>query len=86
MYKDGDSEQSPFKMLAKKYSVTEAQFLLKWGLQKGYAILPKSINNDRMKENFDLDFTIDDVDMEYVTTLDRGGSITWEYGDPLSIK
>ena len=75
-----------FKILSKKYNATEAQFLLKWALQNGYAVLPKSISSNRMKENFDLNFLIDDTDMEYITTLDRGGSVTWEYGDPLSAK
>ena len=86
MYKDGGNEESPFKILSKKYNATEAQFLLKWALQNGYAVLPKSISSNRMKENFNLNFLIDDIDMEYITTLDRGGSVTWEYGDPLSAK
>ena len=86
MYKDGDDLNSLFKILASKYQVTEAQILLKWALQLGYAILPKSIQKDRMKENFDLDFTIDEVDMILIEQLDRGGSVTWEYGDPLKVK
>ena len=86
MYKDGDDLNSPFKILASKYQVTEAQILLKWALQLGYAILPKSIQKDRMKENFDLDFTIDEEDMNSIEQLDRGGSITWAYGDPLKVK
>tara|TARA_Y100001958_G_C21190495_1_gene518747 strand:- start:545 stop:1447 length:903 start_codon:yes stop_codon:yes gene_type:complete len=86
MYKDGNDLESPFKKLAFKYDVTEAQVLLKWALQLGYAILPKSIQIDRMKENFDLDFIIDEVDMDLIKQLDRGESVTWEYGDPLKVK
>ena len=41
---------------------------------------------DIPKDNFDLTFTIDEVDMELIENLDRGGSVTWEYGDPLAIK
>ena len=84
MYKDGNDLESPFKKMASKYDVTEAQVLLKWALQLGYAILPKSIQIDRMQENFDLDFGIDDEDMNLIEQLDRGGSVTWEYGDPLA--
>ena len=84
MYKDGNDLESPFKKMASKYEVTEAQVLLKWALQLGYAILPKSIQIDRMQENFDLDFGIDDEDMNLIEQLDRGGSVTWEYGDPLA--
>ena len=86
MYKDGNDLESPFKTMASKYDVTEAQVLLKWALQLGYAILPKSIQIDRMQENFELDFRIDEEDMNLMEQLDRGGSVTWEYGDPLATK
>jgi 2,5-diketo-D-gluconate reductase A len=86
MYKDSEDVESPFKKLAFKYNVTEAQILLKWALQLGYAILPKSIKMDRMKNNFDLKFTISEDDMVLIKQLDRGGSVTWEYGDPLAIQ
>ena len=85
MQQISDSEDSPFKKLAKKYNVTEAQLLLKWALELGYSILPKSIESKRMKENFNLDFSISQIDMDYINSLDRGGSITWEYGDPLKV-
>ena len=85
MYKDGNNLESPFKKLASQYDVTEAQVLLRWALQLGYAILPKSIQIDRMKNNFELDFTISESDMKLIEELDRGGSVTWEYGDPLSV-
>jgi len=86
MYKDSENSESPFKKLASQYEVTEAQLLLKWALQLGYAILPKSIQIDRMKNNFDLNFTISEIDMQLIEQLDRGGSVTWEYGDPLAVK
>ena len=86
MYKDSEDSESPFKKLASQYEVTEAQVLLKWALQLGYAILPKSIKLDRLKSNFDLNFTISESDMQLIGQLDRGGSVTWEYGDPLVIK
>ena len=86
MYKDSEDSDSPFKNLATKYEVTEAQILLKWALQLGYAILPKSIQLERMKNNFDLNFTINENDMKLIKQLDRGGSVTWEYGDPLAVQ
>ena len=86
MYKDSEDAESPFKKLALQYSVSEAQILLKWALQLGYAILPKSIKMNRMKNNFDLNFTISEEDMALIQQLDRGGSVTWEYGDPLAIQ
>ena len=85
MQQISNAEDSPFKLLANKYNVSEAQLLLKWALELGYSILPKSIESKRMKENFDLDFSISQNDMDYINTLDQGGSVTWEYGDPLQI-
>ena len=85
MQQISDADDSPFKQLALKYNVTEAQLLLKWALELGYSILPKSIETKRMKENFNLDFSISQNDMEYIVTLDQGGSVTWEYGDPLQV-
>ena len=85
MYKDGEDSQSPFKILASKYQVSEAQILLRWALQLGYAILPKSIQIERMENNFDLEFIIDKNDMKLLQELDRGESVTWEYGDPLAV-
>jgi 2,5-diketo-D-gluconate reductase A len=82
----GNQESSPFKLLAEKYNVTEAQFLLQWAIQNNYAVLPKSIQIDRMQENFDYDFVIAEDDIEYIKTLDKGDSVTWEYGDPLAVK
>ena len=40
MKTDSANINSPFKIMAKKYSVSEAQILLRWGVQKGYAVLP----------------------------------------------
>ena len=49
----------------------------------GTTILEKRRN---AKENFDFNFEISQNDMDYVRTLDMGGSITWEYGDPLEVQ
>ncbi|MCB1451756.1 MAG: aldo/keto reductase [Nitratireductor sp.] len=72
-----------FTEMAGKYGVTEAQFLLRWGVQNGYAVLPKSLSRERMKMNIDLDgFEIDDRDMATIRTMDRGNGVAWASGDP----
>lgn len=46
-------------MIAEKLGKTPAQVALRWGLQKGNSVLPKSTNEARMKQNFDVfDWTI----------------------------
>jgi len=76
-----DGEDSPFKKMAIKYGCSEAQILLRWGLQKGYPILPKSSSRVRMEQNFDLfAFEIDDEDMASIEKMDRGNGVAWNTG------
>lgn len=73
---------SPFKALAQKYGVSEAQVLLCWGVQKGYAVLPKSTNPDRLRQNADIfSFEIELGDMAAIETMDRGDGVAWSVGD-----
>ena len=59
--------------IAEKVGKTPAQVVLRWHIQRGDIVFPKSVNPSRMKENFDLfDFELDAGDMEDITGLDRG--------------
>ncbi|WP_108814757.1 aldo/keto reductase [Loktanella sp. Alg231-35] len=72
-----------FAEFARKYGVSEAQLLLRWGVQSGYAVLPKSLNPERMRQNIDLaGFEIDAADMAAMNTMDRGEGVAWATGDP----
>ena len=83
MLADSADSASPFRAMAEKYGVSEAQLLLRWGVQNGYAVLPKSLNADRMRQNLDLGtFTIDKADMASILTMDRGDGVAWATGDP----
>jgi len=69
--------------MAEKYGVSEAQLLLRWGVQNGYAVLPKSVKPARMRQNLDLfSFSIDDADMAQMATMNRGDGVAWASGDP----
>jgi 2,5-diketo-D-gluconate reductase A len=83
MKADSARADSPFKRLATKYRVTEAQVLLRWGIQKGYPVLPKSTNPERLRENADVfSFRIEDADMALLEAQDRGDGVAWAVGDP----
>lgn len=83
MKQAGERDDSPFKQMAAKYGVSEAQVLLRWAVQKGFAVLPKTTNPERMKQNIDLfSFAIDDGDMAAIETMDRGDGVAWSAGDP----
>ncbi|MBN2011539.1 aldo/keto reductase [candidate division KSB1 bacterium] len=78
-----DGADSPFKAMATKYGVSEAQLLLRWGVQNGYAVLPKSANAERIRQNIDLfGFEIDAADMAAIAKMDRGDGVAWQSGDP----
>lgn len=78
-----NDDASPFKAMAAKYGVSEAQLLLRWGVQNGYRVLPKSLNPERMRQNLDLfGFAIDAADMAEIAKMDRGDGVAWATGDP----
>lgn len=64
------------KKIAAKYHVSPAQLCLKYDLQLGMVVLPKTENPAHMKQNADLDFTISDEDMK---TLENVKKMT-DYG------
>jgi 2,5-diketo-D-gluconate reductase A len=83
MKADGGQADAPFKVMAQKYGVGEAQVLLRWAVQKGYPVLPKSANPDRIRRNADIfGFTVDDEDMAAIEKMDRGDGVAWATGDP----
>jgi len=57
--------------IAEKYHVSAAQLCLKYDLQLGTVVLPKTANPDHMKNNADLDFTIADADMDILKGIDK---------------
>jgi 2,5-diketo-D-gluconate reductase A len=82
---EGISVDSLFKTLANKYKVKESQLLLQWALQNKYAVLPKTIKISRLEENYNFSFSIEDDDMLLIEKENKGGGITWEWGDPLLV-
>ena len=66
------SKNTTIKELSEKYVKTEAQLMLRWGLQHKAIVIPKSSNPERIKENADIfDFNISDEDMEVLNLLDE---------------
>ena len=55
---------------------TPAQVVVRWHLQRGFIVFPKSNRRERMAENFDvLDFELDDAQMAAITGLEREGRV-----------
>jgi 2,5-diketo-D-gluconate reductase A len=84
MRAEGAAMDSPFLAMARKHGVTPAQVLLRWAVQQGFPVLPKSTKPERMRENLDLfSFALDDVDMRQLAAMDRGPGVAWARGDPM---
>jgi 2,5-diketo-D-gluconate reductase A len=57
--------------IGRKHGKSVAQVILRWHLQQGLIVIPKSIHAERMQENFDVfDFDLDDEDMQKIARLD----------------
>ena len=63
--------------MAEKYKVSAAQLCIRYDLQLGMVVLPKTSNPERMKSNSQLDFVITDEDMESLKKMER----IKDYGD-----
>jgi len=63
----------PVKTAASRLNVTPAQVLLRWATQRGVAVIPKSVNVDRLKENLDVvEFDLTGEEIEAISALDKG--------------
>ncbi|WNX84473.1 aldo/keto reductase [Agathobaculum sp. NTUH-O15-33] len=73
--------------IGKKYGKTAAQVALRWNLQRGVIVIPKTVHEDRMKQNLDVfDFVLSKADMEQIGTMDIGHSEIVNHFDPQWIK
>ena len=58
-------ENQVVKSICGKHGKTPAQVLLRWAVQRGIQVIPKSVKNERLVENFSIDnFTLTEEDME----------------------
>lgn len=69
--------------IAQKYGKTAAQVVLRWNVQRGVVIIPKSVHKERMEENFHIwDFSLSEEDMQAITKLDLGHSEIVDHASP----
>ena len=62
-----------FTRLAKKYNKTNVQIILRWHIQEGNIVFPKTTNPQHMKENYDIfDFSLTPDEMDEIRALDNG--------------
>lgn len=62
-----------FEEIAQKYDRTPAQIILRWHIQRGLMVIPRSSNIMRLKDNIHVfDFKLDEADMSKINALDTG--------------
>ncbi len=69
--------------IGQKYGKSAAQVALRWNVQRGVTVIPKSIHKERMEQNIDIwDFQLSDEDMAEIAKLDIGHSEIVNHYDP----
>ena len=64
--------------IAKEHGKSPAQVIIRWELQQGFIVIPKSIHEERMRENRDVyDFELDADEMEAIAILDEERHSIW---------
>lgn len=62
-----------FEEISHKYEKTPAQIILRWHIQRGMMVIPRSSNMKRLKDNIQIfDFELEEADMEKINALDTG--------------
>ena len=80
-------ENETLKRIAEAHSKTTAQVMLRWNLQRGVIVIPKSVHKERMQENLDVfDFELTGQEMAEIKTLDTKTSSFFSHSDPKMIK
>lgn len=73
--------------IGEKYGKTTAQVMLRWHLQRGVVVIPKSTHKERMQENFAVfDFALDQEDMDMINALDKAESSFFSHYDPAMVE
>ncbi|MGN1130307.1 MAG: aldo/keto reductase [Ruminococcus sp.] len=79
----GTFTNSVVSQIGKKYGKTPAQVMLRWNIQRGVVVIPKTTHIERMEENFNVfDFVLSDDDMELISALDKNESSFFSHQDP----
>ena len=69
--------------IGQKYGKSAAQVALRWNVQRGVTVIPKSVHRERMEQNIDIwDFQLSDGDMAEIAKLDMGRSEIVDHSDP----
>lgn len=73
--------------IAEKYKKTTAQIILRWHIQRGVVVIPKSTHKARMEENLNVfDFVLEQTDLNRISELDKKQSSFFSHSDPSMVE
>lgn len=73
--------------IGEKYGKTPAQVALRWGIDRGTPVIPKSVHKERMQQNFDVfDFKLDEEDMKAIAALETGRTCFFSHIDYAAVE
>lgn len=73
--------------IAGKHNKTTAQVMLRWHIQRGVVVIPKSTHKERMEQNIQVfDFALDETDMDKITALDKAQSSFFSHSNPAMVE
>lgn len=85
--RNGLFENEVLKTIGQKYGKTTAQVMLRWHIQRGVIVIPKSVHKERMIENFNVfDFALDENDMNQISQMDTATSAFFSHQDPAMVE
>lgn len=85
--RDGLFENETLKEIGGKYGKTTAQVMLRWHIQRGVVVIPKSTHYERMVENLNVfDFSLSADDMDKIAALDKKESSFFSHNDPAMVE
>ena len=85
--KGGIFTNEQIAQIGQKYGKSNGQVILRWLLQRGIIVIPKSVHYERMAENFAIfDFELTDAEMSLLKTLDKNESQFFSHRDPAAIE
>lgn len=85
--KNGMFTNEILKTVGGRYGKTAAQTALRFLVQSGVAVIPKSVKKERMKENFNVfDFSLSEDEMHQIEALDTAQSLFFSHYDPHTVE
>ncbi len=85
--RNGLFQNEILRAVAARHGKSVAQVVLRWLLQRGVVVIPKSVHKERIVENFDLfGFELTEQDMTRIAALDTGRSLFLSHTDPAVVR